>query len=88
MLPSMDRAFNDLSELITFWDRYLQKEKRPPFTLPFIWVVNKVTGEHSLITGFKKEGNTVWINDGWYNLDFMYKVYNFEDGRPFGVVIK
>lgn len=87
VLPSMDRPFNDLSELITFWDRYLQKEKRPPFTLPFIWVVSD-RGTHLLITGFRKEDNTVEIGKEWHSLQYMFDNFKFEDGRPFGVVIK
>jgi len=87
VIPCMERPFNDLSELITFWDRYLQKEKRPPFTLPFIWVASD-RGTHLLITGFRKEDNTVEIGKEWHSLEYMFDNFTFEDGRPFGVMIK
>ena len=88
VIPCTERPFHNLAELVDYWDIHYQKEKRPPFTLPFIWVVNQATNEHVLITGFHKERNLVHITGDWVTLDFMFNVYKFEDGRPFGVVIK
>ena len=87
VIPCMERPFNDLFELITYWDRFFQKEKRPPYTLPFIWVVSD-KGTHLLITGFRKEDNTVEIGKEWHSLQYMFDNFTFEDGRPFGVMIR
>ena len=63
----------------------LQKERRPPFTLPFIWTVSE--GAHLLITGFSKNQNSVLVGKEWHSLEYMFDNFTFEDGRPFGVVI-
>lgn len=85
VIPYNARPFNDLSELVNFWDKYLQKERRPPFTLPFIWTVSE--GAHLLITGFSKNQNSVLVGKEWHSLEYMFDNFTFEDGRPFGVVI-
>lgn len=87
VLPQTDRPFNNLAELIDYWDAHHQGEKRPLFTLPFIWVVSD-RGTHLLITGFRKEDNTVEVGKEWHSLQYMFDNFTFEDGRPFGVVIK
>ena len=88
VIPQTERPFNNLAELITFWDMHLQKEKRPPFTLPFIWVMDINKNTHMLITGFRKSDESVKIGGHWYNLQYMFDNFTFEDGRPFGAVIK
>lgn len=88
VIPCTSRPFNDLAELITFWDKYLQKERRPPFTLPFIWVMDMNGSTHNLISGFRKSDESVRIGGNWYSLQYMFDNFTFEDGRPFGVVIK
>lgn len=87
VIPQTIRPFNDLAELVNYWDKHYQKEKRPPYTLPFMWVVSD-RGTHLLITGFRKEDNTVDLGKEWHSLQYMFDNFKFEDGRPFGVVIK
>lgn len=88
VIPQTERPFKDLAELVDFWDAHLQKDKRPPFTLPFIWVMDINRNTHMLITGFRKSDESVKIGGHWYNLQYMFDNFTFEDGRPFGVVIK
>lgn len=87
VIPCTARPFNDLKELIQHWDRHYQSHKRPWYTLPFIWVVSS-RGTHLLITGFRKEDNTVEIGKEWHSLQYMFDNFTFEDGRPFGVMIR
>lgn len=87
VIPQTERPFNGLVELVDYWDVHYQAGKRPPYTLPFIWVVSD-RGTHLLITGFRKEDNTVEICKEWHSLQYMFDNFTFEDGRPFGVVIK
>lgn len=87
VIPYIERPFNDLAELIDCWDVHYQDKKRPPYTLPFIWVVSD-RGTHLLITGFRKEDNTVEVGGKWHSLEYMFDNFTFEDGKQFGVVIK
>ena len=87
VIPCTARPFNGLVELVDYWDKHYQSHKRPWLTLPFIWVVSDM-GTHLLITGFRKEDNSVEVGKEWHSLQYMFNNFTFEDGKQFGVVIK
>lgn len=78
------RPFSDYKELILKWGRVCPSpNKRPPNTMPLIWVKYKLSDNCQLITAFNKDG--VEMGAEYMSWKALFDKMTFLDGFPCGI---
>ena len=85
--PTAYVAFSSAGELISTYEERVcaNPNKRPPYTMPIIWVKYKNSDTVSMITGFAKTG--VELGAEFQSWEHFFKTMLFLDGTPCGVRI-
>ena len=81
------RPYKDTEEMTKDFKKRFHVDN-PNYTMPLIWVKEKVTDISMLITAFGAGNNRIYNHNHWINLKELLTYYTYLDGSPCGILEK
>ena len=81
------RPYKDTEEMIADYKKHFYVDNTN-YTMPLIWVKEKVNDNPMLITAFGAGNNRIYNHNHWINLKELLIYYTYLDGSPCGILEK
>ena len=81
------RPYKDTEEMTKDFKKRFHVDN-PNYTMPLIWVKEKVTDISMLITAFGAGNNRIYNHNHWINLKELLTYYTYLGGSPCGILEK